>query len=120
MNGECFLMSVDHDFMLKDFIFNIEPCLKEVYPNVKTDLLANFSETHLINLPVFKQLNDSLETKGGEMGQVHLYDDQFHFLFFDKKNKKKIDAIFDSLGMQIGDHDTLFEDYKQRQKTHNK
>ncbi len=110
--GQCFLPSSDHKFSVEDFIYNVKPCLDELFPKIEDKLWAKFSKSSTINYPLFQEINRLLETYETEMGIVHLYSDSYYFIFFEKRNKTKVYAIFDRLGIQIGDHTTIFRDYK--------
>ena len=110
---QCFLPSVDHNFNAGDFIYNIEHCLGGLYPKIKDDFWAKFTKGYPIDSRIFSEINTLLAPHGSEMGIVHLYDDQFYFIFFETKNKPKVYAIFDRLGLQIGDQNTFFEDFKR-------
>lgn len=106
--GECFLPSIDHNFPLIDVAYNIKPCLGNLYTKIEPDLASKFSENYSVNSLLLEEINKALKRHGSEMGIVNLYDDQFYFIFFPQKNKSKIYAIFDALGMEIGDENTFF------------
>ncbi len=111
--GECFLPSIDHKFSFEDFIYNIKPCLGDIYPKIEFTLSSKFSKDYSVDYRLFNDLNNILGQHGVEMGMVNFYNDQYYFIIFDIKNKEKIYTIFDSLGIQIGDQNTLFRDFKR-------
>ncbi|MEW7279888.1 hypothetical protein ABW636_14945 [Aquimarina sp. 2201CG1-2-11] len=57
-------------------------------------------------------VNRLLALYEAEMGIVELYTDSYYFVFFEKRNKTKVYAIFKRLGIQIGDHATIFKEHK--------
>ncbi len=109
---DCFLPAVDHNFSVADFTYNVAYCIKEIYPKIKDELLAKFPKSSTINNQLFAELNNLVSSYGLEMGLVNFHDDQFYFIFFDIKNKKKVYDIFDTVGIQIGTYNTLFRDYR--------
>ncbi|MCL5129995.1 MULTISPECIES: hypothetical protein [unclassified Algibacter] len=112
--GDCFLPSSDYKFRTEDFVYNVKPCLGELYPEIQDKLFTEFSKTATIGKHVFKEVNSLLALHGTEMGMVQLYDDGYYFIFFEKSNKAKVYSIFEGLSMQIGDHNTVFKDYRRK------
>ncbi|MEW7292214.1 hypothetical protein [Aquimarina sp. 2304DJ70-9] len=112
-SGECFLPSIDHKFSFEDFMYNIKPCLGNIYSAIEPILSSKFSKDYKVDNHLFGEVNKVLQFHGIEMGMVNFYNDQFYFIFFDKKNKSKVYAIFDSLGIEIGDENTLFRGFKR-------
>ncbi len=112
-SGECFLPSIDHKFSFEDFMYTIKPCLGNIYSTIEPILSSKFSKDYKVDNHLFGELNNVLRFHEIEMGMVNFYNDQFYFIFFDTKNKSKVYAIFDSLGMEIGDENTLFRDFKR-------
>ncbi|GAA4274720.1 hypothetical protein GCM10022258_40160 [Aquimarina gracilis] len=111
---DCFLPAVDHNFSVEDFIYNIEYCIKDVFPKIEKELLVKFPKESTISSQMFTELNNLLSSYGIEMGMVNFYDDQFYFIFYDVKRKKKVYETYDLLGIQIAQNESSFRGYMRQ------